>query len=283
MNRLIPYIFLAPAVSILGFFVIFPMAQVAYFSFLQYSFFTDHRWVGIDNYARLFSDRNFWSTLLNSCIYTLVTPVLLFVSLIVALAVRRNIRSTSAFRLIFFLPVITPIVIAGILWRWIFAEDTGLANFFLSLLSIEAVHWLTDYPTNIASIMIVTVWRGMGYYMVIFLAGLALIPKEIEEAGLLDGMTYRQQVWYIILPMLKPTMIFLLVVSSTSAIKIFTELYILIPGTPLSNKALVSFLYFHAFERFDFGYGSAAGVVLFATTLLLSYTTIRLMERQSPV
>ncbi len=283
MKKLTPYIFLAPAIALLGFFVILPMVQVAYFSLLHYSFFTDHRFIGFDNYIRLLSDSNFWWALVNSFIYTLVTPILMAVSLILALVVRHRFRSAASFRMIFFLPVVTPIVIVGIMWRWIFTEETGLVNYLLSMLTIERIHWLTDYPTNIASIMIITVWRGMGYYMMIFLAGLALIPKEIEEASLLDGISYRQQVWHIILPMLKPTLIFMLVVSSISAIKIFTELYILIPGAPMSNKALVSFLYFQAFERFDLGYGSAIGVVLFAVTLTLSYTNIRLLERQSPV
>ena len=283
MKKLTPYIFLAPAIALLGLFVIFPMLQVAYYSVLHYSFFTDHRFIGFDNYIRLFTDGNFWRALFNSCIFTLVTPILMFVSLLLALAVRHRFRSVSVFRMAFFLPVVTPIVIVGIMWRWIFTEETGLANNLLSLLSIGRIHWLTDYPTNIASIMILTIWRGMGYYMMIFLAGLALIPKEIEEASVLDGITYRQQVWHIILPMLKPTLLFMLVVSTTSAIKIFTEQYILIPGAPMSNKALVSFLYFHAFERFDFGYGSAIGVVLFIITMSLSYTNIRLLERQSPV
>jgi putative chitobiose transport system permease protein len=283
VNKLTPYIFIAPAFALIGFFIILPMGQVVYYSLLDYSFFHDHRFAGIDNYIRLFADTNFWRTLLNSFVYTLVTPILMFISLVLSLAVRNLFRGAAAFRLIFFLPVITPIVIVGIMWRWIFTEETGMANYLLSLLSIDRVHWLTDYPTNIASTMILTVWRGMGYYMMLFLAGLALIPKEIEEASVLDGISYRQQVWHIILPMLRPTLVFIIVVSSASAIKIFTELYILIPGAPMTNKTLVSLLYQQAFERFDFGYGSAIGVVLFAITLSLSYVNIRLLERRSPV
>lgn len=281
VKRFVPYIFLAPAVSLLGFFIIIPMAQVVYYSLLHYSFFTDHQFIGLQNYSRLFTDSNFWWTLFNSFIFTLVTPILMFVSLVLALSVRNLLRSARVFRLLFFLPVITPIVIVGIMWRWIFTEETGLANYLLSLISIGPVHWLTHYPVNLASTMILTVWRGMGYYMMLFLAGLAIIPKEIEEAGILDGVNYRQQVWHIILPMLKPTLIFILVISSTSAIKIFTELYILIPGAPMANKSIVSMLYMHAFERFDLGYGSAIGVVLFLITLTFSYVNIRLLEEQN--
>jgi putative chitobiose transport system permease protein len=279
MKQFTPYFFLAPALTLLCFFVIVPMGQVFYFSLLQYSFFTEHRFVGLDNYLRLVADTNFWWTLLNSFVFTLVTPVLMFLSLVLALAVRNRFRSANVFRLIFFLPVITPIVVVGIMWRWIFTEETGMLNYLLSLISVDRIRWLTEYPTNIASTMILTIWRGMGYYMMLFLAGLAIIPKEIEEASVLDGINYRQQVWHIILPMLKPTLLFILVVSSTSAIKIFTELYILIPGAPIANKSLVSFLYLQAFERFDFGYGSAIGMVLFVITLTFSYINVRLLER----
>lgn len=279
MKKFTPYFFLAPALALLCFFVIIPMGQVFYYSLLRYSFFTEHRFIGLDNYFRLAMDPNFWWTLLNSFIFTAVTPILMFVSLVLALAVRNLIRGANIFRLIFFLPVITPIVIVGIMWRWIFSEETGVLNYFLTLLSVERIRWLTEYPTNILSTMILTIWRGMGYYMMLFLAGLAIIPREIEEASLLDGITYRQQVWHIIIPMLKPTLLFILVVSSTSAIKIFTELYILIPGAPVANKSLVSFLYLQAFERFDFGYGSAIGMVLFVITLFFSYVNVRLLEQ----
>jgi putative chitobiose transport system permease protein len=279
MRKFTPYFFLAPALALLGFFVIIPMGQVFYFSLLQYSFFTEHRFVGMDNYLRLAGDPNFWWTLFNSFVFTLVTPVLMFISLVLALAVRNLIRSAGVVRLILFLPVITPIVVVGIMWRWIFTEETGMVNYLLSLISVDRIRWLTEYPTNIAGTMILTIWRGMGYYMMLFLAGLAIIPREIEEASVLDGINYRQQVWHIILPMLKPTLLFILVVSSTSAIKIFTELYILIPGAPVANKSLVSFLYLQAFERFDFGYGSAIGMVLFVITLTFSYVNVRLLER----
>jgi putative chitobiose transport system permease protein len=128
--------------------------------------------------------------------------------------------------------------------------------------------------------MIVTVWRGFGYYMMIFLAGLAVIPKELEEASRIDGANRFQRVFHIIIPMLKPTLILIFVLSSTAAIKIFTELYIMIPGTPDSNKTLVYFMYKQAFENFDFGYGSAAGVIIFILTMGFSYINIKLMEEK---
>ncbi|MCX8010220.1 MAG: sugar ABC transporter permease, partial [Ignavibacteria bacterium] len=257
------YIFLLPALIILLFFSIVPMGQVFYYSLLKYNIFQPSQFIGIKNYARLISDSHFWWTLLNSLIYILVTPVLIILSLSLSLVVRKAFSGAKLFRAIYFLPVITPIVIAGIIWRWIYAEDSGLLNYLLSIFNIPKINWLTNYPTNIISVMILTIWRGLGYYMMIFLAGLIIIPKEIEEASRLDGANWFQQVFHILIPMLKPTIVFVFVISSTSAIKIFTELYVLIPGAPMSNKTLMLYLYKHAFERFDLGYGSAVGVVLF--------------------
>ena len=258
------YYFLLPAILLLGFFSVIPTLQVFYYSFLKYNVFASNKFVGFDNYINLFHDSNFWWALLNSIIFLAVTPMLMFLSLLLALVVRENSRTSKFFRSIYFLPVVTPIVIVGIIWKWIFNEDTGLMNYLLSIFSFEPVHWLTSYPVNLSSIMIVTIWRGFGYYMMIFLAGLAAIPKELEEAAKLDGATRFQQIYHIIMPMLKPTLILIFVLSSTAAIKIFTELYIMIPGTPMANKTLVYYLFQQAFERFNFGYGSAIGVVIFS-------------------
>jgi putative chitobiose transport system permease protein len=281
VKKLTPYLFVGPALLLLLLFIIVPMLEVVWFSLLNYSFFGPNEFIGLDNYRRLLTDRNFWWTLFNSLLYVSVTPVLIVVSLIVALSIRNSVRSAKVIRLLFFLPVITPVIVVGIMWKWIFTEESGVLNYLLSLFGIGNVPWLTRYPTNMVSVMILTVWRGFGYYMMIILAGLALIPKEIEEAGELDGAGPFQQVIHIILPNLKPTLLFIFVVSSSSAIKLFTELYVLIPGVPMDNKTLVAYLYRQSFERFDFGYGSAIAVVLFVITSFLSYANIRMMERRA--
>ena len=275
------YWFLLPAFLMLIFFAFFPALQVFYYSFLDYNVFNGNTFIGLQNYSKLFSDPNFWDAFKNSLIFLIVTPVLMILSLMLALMIREKSGTSSFFRSLFFLPVVTPIVIAGIIWRWIFAEDTGLMNYLLSLASIPQVPWLTNYPVNLGSIMILTIWRGFGYYMMIFLAGLAIIPKELEEASRLDGANKLQQIHHIIIPELKPTLLLIFVISSTNAIKIFTELYIMIPGTPASNKTLVYYLYKHAFERFDFGFDSAAGVIIFILTLGFSIINVKLLDKEN--
>ncbi|MCX6136769.1 MAG: sugar ABC transporter permease [Ignavibacteriales bacterium] len=281
MKKSVPYLFLFPALGLILFFNFLPMLQIFYYSFLNYSVFSESSWIGTGNYVRLWSDPNFWWTLGNSFLYMLVTPALMTLALMLALAVRRAAGGGIVFRASLFFPVITPIVIVGIIWRWMFTEDTGILNYLLASMHIPPVHWLTSYPMNAFSVMIVTLWRGAGYYMVIFLAGLAAVPKEIEEASILDGATTFQQTRHILIPMLKPTLLFVFVVSASAAMKMFTEIYVLIPGAPISNKALVSYLYQQAFERFDLGYGSAVSVVLFLMTLSFSYVNIRAMETRT--
>lgn len=278
MKSAAAYLFVFPALLFLLLFALAPMAQILFYSLSRYSVFQPSEYAGLVNFQRLMGDPSFWWTLGNSLMLILVTPVLILVSLSLALSVRHLVSAGKFLRALYFLPVVTPIVIVGIIWRWIFAEDTGLANYFAGLFGFPQIPWLTVYPVNMLGIMIVTVWRGAGYYMMIFLAGLAAIPREVEEASVLDGASRLQQACYILVPLLKPTLTFVFVISATAAIKTFTEIYIMIPGAPMANKTLVAYLYQQAFERFDLGYGSAIAVVVFLLTLGFSYINVRLLE-----
>jgi len=274
------FLFVLPALIFLVIFAFIPFLQIVLYSFLDYNLLNEGQFIGFKNYSKLFSDQVFWMTLLNSFLYILATPVLIIISLTLALSLRDAGRKNSFLRSIYFFPVITPIVIAGIIWRWILSEDYGLMNYILSLVGVDKLRWLSVYPVNLLSVILLTVWRGFGYFMMIFLAGLMIIPRELEESAMLDGAGKFKQVIHIIIPQLKPVITFVFVISSSAAIKIFTEIYILIPGTPMNNKSLVSFLFREAFERFEFGLSSAAGVILFIISLAFAYMNIRLMEKK---
>lgn len=282
VRRYTPYLFLLPALSIFAVFVFYPAVRIVLLSFQQYSFVSEAVWVGLENYARLVSDRTFGFALLNSLLYLLVTPFLIVISISVAFLLDVKVRGVTFFRGLYFLPVVTPMIVVGILWQWLLNEDVGLVNYALVAAGLAdgKVNWLTSYPLNLFSVMFVTAWKGLGYYAVIFLAGLLTIPKELEEVAALDGANAWQQLLYVKLPLLKPTIALVAIISSISALKVFDELYVMIPGAPAAEKTLVPLIYQVAFLDFRLGYASAISVVLFLITLAFSYLNIRYWERE---
>ncbi len=279
-----PWLFLAPALVALGLFVFYPAGRIFWLSFHKYSFVSEAVWIGLGNYARLLHDATFHRALLNSLLYLLVTPALVVAALAVALLLDTGVRGTRFMRGVYFLPVVTPMVVVGILWGWLLNEDVGLINYALVALGLtkDRVPWLTEYPINLFATMFVTAWKGLGYYAVIFLAGLATVPRELEEAAALDGASRWQNLLYIKVPLLKPQIALVSVISSISALKVFDELYVMIPGAPAAEKTLVPLIYGTAFLDFRLGYASAIAVVLFLMTLAFSAVNVRVWERDEP-
>lgn len=277
----VPWLFLAPALAALGTFVFYPAVRIFWLSFHDYSFVSEAVWVGLRNYARLFTDETFRYALLNSFLYLLVTPVLVVAALAVAFLLDTGARGVRFFRGLYFLPVVTPMIVVGILWGWLLNEDVGLVNYALTALGLtEAkVPWLTAYPLNLFATMFVTAWKGLGYFAVIFLAGLTTIPKELEEAAALDGAGRWGVLWHVKVPLLKPSIALVAVISSISALKVFDELYVMIPGAPAAEKTLVPLVYNTAFLDFRLGYASAISVVLFVLTLAFSFLNLRFWEK----
>ena len=277
LRLLRPYSYLSPALAVLVVFVVIPAIRIFVFSFQKHSFITEPAWIGLRNYGSLLAGGPFLMALLNSFVYLLVTPILITLSLAVAFLLDGTLRGAKLFRGIYFLPVVTPIVVVGIIWRWILNEDVGLLNYLLLAAGItsEKLPWLSVYPLNLIAVMGVTVWRGLGYYAVIFLAGLTAIPREIEEAASIDGASRLRILLHITIPQLRPTIALVAVISSISALKVFDELAIVLPGAPSAEKTLVPLIYQSAFLDFDLGAASAMSVVLFVLTLGFSLLNAR--------
>lgn len=275
--------FLSPALLIFSLFVFYPIGRVFQFSFSQYEMMQLTGWIGWEHYRTLLSDADFWATFLNSWLYLLVTPLLLVLSLLLALLVRGEKKLLKMFQTAYYLPVVIPMVVIGIAWKSLYNEDSGLINYWLQASGVLAgdqkIHWLTRHPLNLFAVMGVTIWQGLGYFMVIFLAGLLAIPHELEEAAAMDGAGPLRKNWHIIIPLLKPSMVLVFILSSISALKVFTEIYIMISGAPTSNKTLVVYLYEKAFGQLEMGYASAMAVVLFLTTLTFSYANLRVLDK----
>lgn len=281
-NKYTPYLFLFPAGVILTVFFFYPLLEVFRLSFTKYNIVQPAQYVGIDNFKTLFSDPVFWKTLKNSIIYLVgVVPPLIFIPIFLAILVNNQIRGISFFRALFYLPVVISIVVIGIAWKWLYSEN-GPLNYLLTSMHItgDKLNWLSDPNLALFSVMAVTVWRGLGYYMVIYLAGLQAIPKELYEASEIDGASFLQKHLFITVPLLKSSIVFVAVVSSINALKVFVEIYVMTNGGPAYNSAtIVQYLYEKAFEDLNLGYACALGVVLFLFTFLFSLANIKVIEK----
>jgi len=273
-----PYLFLLPGAVVLGVFIVAAMVQVIWYSFTDYNAFNEGRWIGLENYRRLLSDEKFWFCLGNSFLYLLVTPVLMALSLASAMLVHAGLRWAWGLRVWLFFPVITPTIVAAIAWRLLLDENRGLLNAALGLVELGPVYWLSERPWTLISAMLVTMWKGFGYFMMVFLAGLVAIPKELEEAAAIDGAGRLGVFRHVTLPSLRPVLVLVALISSISALKVFDELYVTIKGAPITHQTAVPLIFDTAFERGDFGLACAIGVTLFVVVLAFSMVQLRITK-----
>jgi putative chitobiose transport system permease protein len=236
---------------------------------------------GWQNYITLWRDRTFWKVLENTLIYLIfVVPSLVILPLALAILVNQKLRGIKFFRAVYYFPVIVSVVVAGIAWKWVYAEN-GILNYFLSIISFQSIKipWLTDPKTAIFAIITVVIWRGIGYYMVIYLAGLQSIPADLYEAAAIDGSDGWQKHFDITIPLMKPYIILVSIISSISAMKIFEEVYIMSQGGPAnSTKTVVYYLYDKGFTSLEMGYASAIGVFLFLIIFVISIATFKFIN-----
>jgi putative chitobiose transport system permease protein len=278
-HPLLPLAFLLPGCALLGAMVIYPALKAVLLSFTDFNMINAPRWLGWHNYARLWSDPAFFSALKNTLSYLVVVmPLLVVLPIFLALLVQRAIPGIKFFRAAIYLPVVTSLVISALVWKWVY-EEKGLLNHVLlaSGLITQPVAFLTDPGTALFAVMLVTVWSGMGYYMVIYLAGLQAIPQHLYEVAEVEGVSRWQQTLHITIPLLRPSMAVVAVMSSIASMKVFEEVYVMTQGGPLdATKTLVFHLFESAFVEFEMGYASAVGVVLFLITLVFSLINLRL-------
>ncbi|MGB7340715.1 MAG: sugar ABC transporter permease [Phototrophicaceae bacterium] len=284
----IAYGFIIPAMSFLIVFLFIPLFAAIYLSFTSYDLLTAPEWVGMANYTRLFEDPLFWHGLRNSFIYLVVTPILIVLSIALAIVVNREMVGVGCFRTIYYIPAVTSVVAVGMIFEFVFAEPSGLINgFLLSTGLIERpINFLTHPDSTLISIMMVTIWRGIGFYMIIFLSALQAVPDELYEAASIDGANRLQQHLNITVPGIMPSIIFVAIISSISALKVFEEIFVMTDGSAgLLDSALtlMFYLYRQGFVNLELGYASAIAVVFSIITLVFSIINLRLLERDSDV
>lgn len=289
MRRLVTaYAFITPAMAFFIVFLFIPLIAAVYLSFTRYDLYNPPQWRGLDNYVQLFSDPLFWLGLRNSFIYLICTPILIILSISLAIVVNRQIRGVQLFRTLYYIPAITSVVAVGMIFEFVFEEPGGLINGLLTSLGViqRPINFLTHPDSTLISIMLVTIWRGIGFYMVIFLAALQNIPDELYEAAAIDGANRIQQHWYITVPGIRPTIIFVAIISSISALKVFEEIFVMTDGSAGvldSALTLMFYLYRQGFMFLELGYASAIAVVFTLITLVFSIINLRFLERGTDV
>jgi putative chitobiose transport system permease protein len=281
--RATPWLFLAPSIALIGVFVVYPILAVVYFSFTDYDIVTPPVWVGLDNFVRVFGDETFWLALTHSLIYLIVTPTLIGLSIALAIVVNRKLKGIQIYRALYFVPAVSGSIAIGLSWRWLF-DRNGIINGVLQSWGVikEPIQWLAEPGLVLPIAMLLTIWAGVGYYSVIFLAGLQNIPEELYDAARIDGCSDLQKHWHVSLPGLRPQIVFVAVISSLAALKVFDEIYVLTGrtgGILDSGVTMVFYLWRQAFQLHHAGYAAAIAIVLLAITLVFSIFNVRLLER----
>ena len=297
------YTFIAPAVLIILIFAILPVVAAFSLSFTRYDIITPPRWIGFANYRRLFYDSLFFKSLGNTLYYAIgVIPVGMILSLLLALILNRVLRGISFFRAAYYLPVVTSLVAVSMIWMWIYSPaDYGLLNYLLSLAAhliqgigelcgIDAMtridflrrSWLGDPSLAMPAIIMMSIWKGLGYNMVIYLAGLQSIPEQLYEAATIDGAgrwgKFRNITW----PLLKPTTFFIIVTSIIGASQVFGQVYVMTNGGPNNTTTTVVHQIFqNAFSFLRMGYAAAMAFVLFLIIFAVSMLNWRFFKVES--
>jgi multiple sugar transport system permease protein len=275
--------FLAPALTVIAVFVLWPMASALRASFTDSRILGDAEWVGLDNYTRLFSDDRFTNALQNTVWYAVVTtPVSVALALGFALLLNRAVPGRSAFRAVLFFPFVASLGIVSIAWAFVLDPQVGLVNHWLNQLGLSIGDGVRDPQWAMPAVMLVGIWRNTGFFMVMYLAGLQSIPRDIQEAAVIDGAGPVTRFRYVTWPLLSNTTMFVVIIASIFAFQAFDQMYVMTAGGPFfRTETLVMLIFDTGFRDFEMGYASAMSWVLVAIILLLSLVQIGYFRKRA--
>ena len=276
-----PYLFLLPALAVLIVFFFIPFFQTFGLSFFDYSSsIYNPTFNGVDNYVKLFQEPIFYKVMFNTFKYLVIAvPFLVTYPLFLAILINQKIRGVTLYKILLYLPVIVSIVVAAIAFKWLYAGQ-GILNYILTLFHIQPIGWLVDTKWALFSVAVVTIWKGIGYYMMIYLASLMSVPQDLYEACDIDGANFLTKHLTVTIPHIMPTIALVSTISTISAMKVFAEIYVMTKGGPLnSTKTIVYYIYERAFENLDLGYASALAVVLLVVVMAFSLINILCFEK----
>ncbi|MEW9672365.1 carbohydrate ABC transporter permease [Ammoniphilus sp. 3BR4] len=282
-TRMRPYMMITPAMIVFMMFFIYPIFYMIYLSLFEWNFVSPTKqFVGFQNYIQLFQDQGFLEVLKNSFIYTILT-VLFSITLSLMLAIRLN-RPGALYGFVqaaIFSPHIISLVSVAMLWLWLMEPSYGLLNWVLGFFGLPGLEWISHPNTALLSLVLVAVWKGVGFNALVFIAGLQSIPKDIYEAAELDQSKRFTTFYKLTLPMLSPTLFFLIIINMINSFQVFETIDIMTKGGPInSTNTLVYFIYENGFRFFKIGYASAAGVILLVVISILTVIYFRLVAKK---
>lgn len=270
------YVFLIPAYLIFAVFIFWPVIQSFYLSFFKYNILTINapKFIGLNNYKFILTDEVFWTSVTNTIVFVLGTiPVKLMLGLLMAMVLNSKlIRFKTAYRVSFYVPVVASMAAISIIWSLIFNPGpNGIINIILSKFKISPLGWASDSNLSLLTVMLLVVWKDIGYVMMIYLSGLMAIPQDIYEAAAIDPVSPWQKFWYLTFPLLKPTTMFLIITQIIDSFQVFTPIYVITSGGPgYSSTTIINYLYRKGFQEYSMGQACAVAYLLFVVLLILT-------------
>ena len=277
-----PYLMVAPAMAVFGVFILYPIFYMIYLSFFDWNLIGEMKYIGLENYTDMLSDKDFWQVLGNSVYYMVMVVIFqMILSLLLAAYLNRNTRVNRILQSIAFTPYITSMVSVAFIWMWLMDSDYGLLNYLLSLIGLGPVGWLSDPKVAMNSLVLVSVWKGLGYNTIIIISAMQSVPGYLYEAAALDKTPRWKAFWKITLPMISPTLFFLALMNIIAALKVFETVNIMTKGGPMnSTNTLVYNIYQYGFDYFKIGYASALGVALMVVIGFFTLIYFRVLSKR---
>ena len=275
------WLFVAPSLAIILVFIVYPITQSFWYSLHNWRIGAEEQeWEGLGNYAELLGDEYFWNALNVTVIFSVVSVVLqVLLGFWAASALLRDTLLNRIVRSIFFFPTIVSLAVIGMVWRFLLDPTIGLVGGVTATIGIEPVAWLQDTELALPTVIFVSVWKHLGFTMVILLAGLKAVPAHLYEAARIDGATPRQLTWYVTLPSIRPTLLFVTMILTINSLQVFDLVYVMTNGGPLfTTDTLVTMMFREGFTNFDLGYASTIAWVLFLLIMLLSALQLKLFR-----
>lgn len=278
----IRFLFLLPYLVVFVLFRFGPIVGGWLISLMRWSLLGSPSWIGTANYRVLWRDSLFWESVKNTLAFTaMAAPVLILGGLALALLLDQPLRARHIARVLIFAPYAIMSAVVGVLWNWLYDTNFGIINYYLRLVGIQRVAWLTDERVALAAIVLTTCWWTVGYNMVIFLAGLQEIPTDLQEAAIIDGATFWQRFRRITWPLLAPTTYAVVILTLINTGQVFDQIYVMTAGGPgTATLTLVQYMYYQAFTTYNLGYGAAIAYATFALLLLVTLVVQRLFRRE---